>query len=108
MDANGPSEKARTVLVEVTESLRTPNPHNLEEALSLLRQARVQVRRLSDVERQALPDLDRTLADLRQLAEQTAAFYLGLAATVRSRSGSYNAAGKAALPSDCRSLSVQG
>ena len=108
MDANGPLEKARAVLVEVTESLRTPNPHNLEKALSLLRQAQVRLRKLSDAERHALPELGRTLVDLRRLADYTAAFYLGLAAAVLSRSGSYSATGETALPSNCRSLSVDG
>jgi len=108
MGTHEPADQVRSVLAEVTELLWRPNPRDLERALLLLDNAKGLLRGLWTPEGDNLPDLQRTLNDLLRLAEQTAAFYLGLAAAIISHAGGYSSDGEAALPADCRQLSVEG
>ncbi len=109
MSANAHSEQARLVLAEVTRRLQAPNSDNIEQALSLIEGSRQILREAAeDDSKTCHKDLDQTLKGLCRLAEQTAGFYLGLAAMVSSRAGSYNAAGESFLPTLSRSLSVSG
>ena len=104
-------EQVQAALDEVDRRLRAPSAENLEEAVALLGSTRERLKAIPAAERAAdFPgaELGGTLRRMRQLAEQAAAFYLGLTATLVSIAGAYNRAGEPTAPTGGRSLSVEG
>lgn len=104
-------DETRRILDQVSWTLQSPTAPKLEAALTLLHDAHSQWQSVTTpfgTPHSAVPELRRQLTDCRNLAEQAAVLYLGLAAVVLAASGAYTAAGQAVPLTDCRQVSVEG